>query len=154
MLSQAEIAYDLGVILPPDHKHFLPKSHGGSKPKSGWGTRISLKRYSLNSFFRKRGYRLQEQYFPADRFQSEKEFREFLQTNIKRGNDLLICFNAPLLRGIDGSWGHATLIENIEEEFVLLQDPDPDEKLVRKVLLRDLLKAAQQHYKGGVWVIS
>lgn len=152
--SQAEIAYDLGVVLPLNDRHLLPKSHEALRPKSGWGTRIDIKRYSLTSFFRKRGYSLQEQYFPAGCFESGEKFRKFLQGNIKEGNDLLICFNAPVLRNIEGSWGHATLIEDVEEKFVLLQDPDPKEKVTRKISLYMLLQAAQRHNKGGVWVIS
>lgn len=151
---QEDIAYDLGVILPPKGRHVLPKSHKGHRPKTGWGTRINLKQYSLTAFFQRRGYALQEKYYPAKNFHSTAKFMEFLKKNLKLGKDQLICFNSPMLYHQKGSWGHASLIEKANRRYVTLRDPSPKHKQPRKVLLHDLRAATQNHYKGGVWVMS
>ena len=154
IFGQTDIAYDLGVVLPPKDRYLLPKSHRGLKPKSGWGTRIDLKKYSLTAFFKRHGFPLHEKYFSAKRFLSTKQFKKFLLENIGKGNDLLVCFNSPLLYHREGSWGHASLIEEVEEESVTLRDPKPQYKLARRVLLNDLLAALKNHYHGGIWVVS
>lgn len=139
MIPQTDIAYDLGLILPLKDRRLLPKSYTGLKPKAGWGTRINLKRYSLGVFFQNRGYPLQEVFRSVNKFQSVSQFRKFLSDNIREKNDLLICFNYPLLYHIDGSWGHASLIESVYNEYAILRDPNPKFKKVRKVFLEDLL---------------
>lgn len=154
ILLQTDIAYDLGIILPPKDRHLLPKSYKGSKPKAGWGTRINLKKYSLAAFFKRQGYSLQETYYSAKRFNSKKQFKKFLSDNLKEKNDLLICFNYPSLYRMKGSWGHASLIEEAKKKYVVLRDPNPKHKDARKVLLNDLLTVLKNHHNGGIWVIS
>lgn len=153
-LPQTDIAYDLGIILPPKDRHLLPKSHKGRKPKAGWGTRINLKRYSLTAFFKKRGYLLKETFQSAKKFSATKQFKKFLLDNIRKENDLLICFNYPMLYRIKGSWGHASLIEKVEDDKVILRDPNPKHKEAREVLLDDLLAALKNHHHGGIWAIK
>lgn len=153
-LSQSVIAYDLGVILPPEHKHLLPKSHIGRKPKSGWGTRIDIKKYSLDSFFKKRKYPLKEIFYSADKFLSVRGLGKFLSDNLKEGSDLLICFNHSLLYNKQGAWGHASLIESIKGNKATLRDPRPERKRARSVLLSKLFKALKNLYHGGIWVIK
>ncbi len=154
MLAQADIAYDLGVILPPKDKHLLPRSHSGPRPKAGWGTRINLPRFSLTAFFEQRGYPLQVTFYPAKKFSSPEWFKKFLLNNVRQGNDLLTCFNYPQLYHQKGSWGHASLIEAVKKKCVTLYDPLPKRKEARKVSLNDLFAASKNHHYGGVWVIK
>lgn len=153
ILPQTDIAYDLGIILSPKDKHLLPKSYKGTKPKAGWGTRLTLKKYSLATFFKRRGYSLQEIFHSAEEFRSVRQFKKFLLDNIGKENDLLICFNYPLLYHLEGSHGHASLIEEVNEKHVTLRDPSPKHKQTRKTLPKDLLAALKNHYHGGIWVI-
>jgi hypothetical protein len=153
-LSQDMIAYDFGIILPSKDRHLLSKSYIGAKPKSGWGTRINIKKYSLTEFFSRHKYFLKEKFYSAEKFLTVEKFREFLLEEIKMGDDLLICFNYPLLYHIEGDWGHASLIEDVKGDSVILRDPDPKYKNTRKVLLNDLLNALKSHYKGGIWVVG
>jgi hypothetical protein len=83
-----------------------------------------------------------------------RQFEKFLSDNLSQGNDLLICFNSPLLYRLEGSWGHASLIEEIKGVYVTLRDPSPKHQRARKVLLKDLLSALKHHFHGGIWVIS
>jgi len=152
--SQPDIAYDLGIILPPKDRSLMPKSRKSAKPKAGWGTRIDIKQYSINEFFKRRGYELREKYYSAKRFKSEEQLADFLRENLKKQNDLLICFNYPLLYKQKGSWGHASLVEAVQKRYVALRDPSPKYKKALKVLLEDLIMAMYNHYKGGAWVIS
>ena len=153
--SQEDIAYDLGVVLPPEHKHLLPRSHNAPKAKAGYGTRIHLKQYSLTSFFKKRKFNLKEKHFSAKGFKNAKIFGDFLRKNIAKGNDQLVCFNQGRLKGKKKSWGHCTVISRVGEKAVFMYDPDPRKSTMeRRVPLQKLFDATKNHYKGGVWVIS
>lgn len=154
ILEQADIAYNLGIVLPPEDRYLLPKSHKGHKPKAGWGTRINLKKYSLTKFFKQQGYPLEEKFQSAKKFSLVEKFKKFLVDNIKNGNDLLICFNYPMLYHMEGRWGHASLIEETKSNGAILRDPNPNHRNVRKVLLKDLLKSLKRHHCGGIWIIK
>lgn len=151
---QEEIAYELGVILPSDQKHLLPKSYSGKKPKAGFGTRINLKKYSLTSFFKKHNYPLKERYIPAEKLKTEKIFLDFLQKNIKERNDQLVCFNQGYLKGNKESWGHCAVVASVGESTITMCDPDPKQKRLRRVPKSKLYRAIKNHYKGGIWVID
>lgn len=73
---------------------------------------------------------------------------------MEKGNDALLCFNYSQLYGGEGSWGHASLVENLEGDSVALRDPDPKHKDARKVSAGNLLHALERHPGGGVWVIE
>jgi len=105
ILSQDIIAYEFGVILPMKDKHLLSKSYTGRKPRSGWGTRIDIKKYSLTEFFKKHKFPLKEKFYSAEDFLTGENFKEFLLKEIKMKSDLLICFNYPLLYHIEGGLG-------------------------------------------------
>lgn len=154
MLTQDEIAYDLGIILPSELKDILPKFYTGKRPKAGWGTRIDLKRFSINSFFIKRKYPLKEKHYYADSFTSLESFKEFINKNIKSKNDQIVIFNFPYLYDKKGAWGHASLIENIKNSYTFLRDPSPKAKNLKKVLTEKLFDSIINHDKGGIWVIS
>lgn len=152
-VSQARMAYELGIILSKNEKHLLPESHKGRKPRAGWGTRIHLKRYSLTSFFRRQGYALVDVFYSSAKFASADKLKIFLEKNLECGYDLLICFNYPALYGFAGAYGHASLVENVRGGSVILCDPDPGSKRAKTVTLKNLLSALKNHHKGGIWVI-
>ncbi len=152
--SQTKIAYDLGVVLPPADRHLLPKSYKGSKPGAGWGTRLNLKKYSLAVFLKQQKYPLQATRHSVEEFKSIRQFKKFLLDNMDKDNDLLICFNYPRLYRLAGDWGHASLIEEVNQKQIVLRDPSSKYKTARKVLLADLLAALKKHYQGGIWVIN
>lgn len=53
LISQEEIGYDLGLIVPQKYKSLFKKVQMGKKPKAGWGTQTGKPVYSINNFFRK-----------------------------------------------------------------------------------------------------
>lgn len=153
---QADIAYDLGVQLPRGAKHLLPRYHKGNPKTGGGGTRIRIKKYSLGRFFKQRGYALGVKHYLGTGFLSEDQFRNFLKENRRLNNDILVCYNAPILTCMEGTWGHASLIESVRGDHVILRDPSPWQKAGRRIPLGLLFSALQRygHYIGGVWVIS
>lgn len=151
---QEKIAYELGVILPQDKKHLLPRSYNGKKPRSGFGTRINLKKYSLTSFFEKYGYHLREHYVSVTKLKNEKTFSVFIRKNLNKKKDQLICFNQGFLKGDKESWGHCTVIADIDKNTVTMYNPSPKQKRPQRVSLTKLYQAIKNHYKGGIWVIS
>lgn len=153
--SQSDIGYELGMVVPPAKRNiFGVRSHSGVKPKSGWGTRINLKKYSLGRFFKKRNLPLTEIYYPAKKFKSFNEFENLIRQNLKLGNDLLTCFNYPLLYHDDWAWGHASLVERIETNHIILIDPRKEHKGPQKVKIDDFFTAVENHPGGGIWVIK
>ena len=153
--SQEDVAYDLGVVLPPKDRHLLPKSHNVPKPKAGYGTRIYISRFSLTSFFKKHRYPLKEQYISAKIFRNVEEFRNYLHKNVEESNDQMICFNWRILKKNRGIVGHCILVERVGEKAIYLHNPGfGHSRDVMHVSIRDLFNATRKHYKGGIWVIS
>lgn len=152
--KQEDIAYDLGVVLPPEHVHLLPRSHDAESSKAGYGTRIHLKQFSITSFFKKKGYRLEEKYVSAKRFKTSHDFGKFLKNNLDKGNDQMICFNQGRLKGKKRSWGHCAVIARVGEKVVFMYDPDPRKRFVeRRVSIKKLYDATKHHFRGGIWII-
>lgn len=153
LLTQPTIAYDLGVALPPNQRKLLPKSYNVPRPKSGWGTRINKSKYSLGSFFKGRKYPLREEYHSAKSFASIRSFRKFLLDNVNE-NDMLVCFNYPMLYELEGSWGHASLVVGVGDSYVTLRDPDAKQTKLRRVELGKFYLSLKNHPGGGVWVVK
>ena len=47
LLSQEDIGYDLGLVVPKDFYEILPNARKEKKPSSGWGTQIRKEEFSL-----------------------------------------------------------------------------------------------------------
>lgn len=152
--SQSNIGYELGMILPPSKRGLHIKSHRGTRPPTGWGTRINLKEYSLSRFFKKNNLPLIEKYYSIASFMSPQDLRGFIRKKLNSRNDLLVCFNYPLLYSKKGNWGHASLISSISSNRIELVDPGRKYKETRKIQIQDLYKAIKEHHQGGVWVIT
>lgn len=153
-LSQSDIGYELGMILPPSKRHLKIKSYIGNRPKAGWGSRINIKKFSLTKFFRKEKLLLAEKHYPAKYFRTLKQLKRFIQDNLKESSDLLTCFNYPLLYNGKGSWGHASLIENVKDKKLILCDPGRKYKQLRSVNLKDFFVSIKNHPTGGIWIIE
>ncbi|MBI3190259.1 C39 family peptidase [archaeon] len=142
--SQEEIGYDLGLVVP--------KVRTEKKPAAGYGTRIGTKKYSINSYFRKNNIDLKEKYFPAE---ITTDVKKFIIENLKNGNDIIVCFNNKKLYGA-GDYGHISLIQSINNENIILIDPEKNMPKKRKVKLSKLVDAMKYHGKknrGGFWII-
>jgi len=149
-VSQEEIAYDLGLIIPKKEAHFFAKVRMGKKPVAGYGTQVGKKNYSINNYFLKNKIKLKEKYFFIDKISG---IQKFLIEKLRKNNDIMVCFNNKKLYG-NGDYGHVSLIKGIQNDNVILMDP---EKGKRKVKLLKLINAAKLHgikRRGGFWIIS
>ncbi|MGM5488345.1 MAG: hypothetical protein ACQESG_05330 [Nanobdellota archaeon] len=153
LLEQEEIGIDLGLIVPPEEAENFANVPKGEEPPAGWGTRINLERYSLNSFFRKRSIPLSSEFYEI---KDLEDLRTFITHHLSQGNDRLTAFNYHALYG-EPSAGHASLIESIEGDTITLVDPQVGRKR-KTVSSAKLRKATEVHYDGesplgGSWVI-
>ena len=151
--SQDEIGYELGLTVPKEKAHLYTKVRTGKKPIAGYGTQVGKKQYSINHFFKKNNIGLKETYFFV---KDISDVREFIISNIKLNNDIIVCFNNEKLHG-KGDWGHVSLIQGIEKNIVSLVDPGKDVPKIRKVKLDKLIESMEYHGKeksGGFWLIS
>lgn len=155
LLEQEDIGVDLGLRIPPEEVNNFRNVPTGRRPPGGWGTRINVKKYSLNTFFKKRNLPLSNTYYSLDDI---LDVPEFIGDNLSQNNDILICFRYDALYHVDIPYGHASLIEEIDNSTVTLVDPRQGPKR-KKVSVDDLIKSIEKHHKGdmqlgGFWLIE
>lgn len=154
--SQEEIGWHLGLIVPEAGQHLFKKVRVGKKPKAGYGTRMNLKKYSLNTYFEKKGLPLRME---LKTLAKVGEVGTFLTKNIKEGKDVIVCFYNEKLFG-KGKWGHVCLIQGIDtvKKTVTLIDPEKKEPKIREVNLDKLMAAVKFHENysktAGFWVFK
>jgi hypothetical protein len=153
--EQEEIGIDLGLVIPPEEAHNFQNVQVGESPAAGWGTRINLKKYDLNKFFRKNNLQLTSTYFSLGDIENVPRY---ITTNLSEGNDILICFRYGVLYNEDVTAGHGSLIEEVNNSLITLVDPNPDPE--RKIVhIDDLIESIKVHKKGntnlgGFWLIQ
>jgi len=152
--SQEDIGWALGLIVPKKVKHLFHKVRTGKKPKHGYGTRESQKRYSLQNYFKKREIPLQKEFLKLSRI---ADAEKFIIENLEQNNDMWACFFNQKLFG-EGEFGHMCLIQEIdtEKKTVTLIDPSRRESKARAVKLARLLEAIKYHEdysKGAGFVL-
>ncbi len=153
IFSQEEIGYDFGLTVPKKYKKLLPNAKTGKKPSGGWGTQVNKKEYSINNFFRRHKIQLKEDYFSVSRV---KNIKEWIKEQIKKNNDIIVCFDYGKLYGGKGQ-GHVSILNSILDKCVTLIDPKYDVPKYRKVALERLIKSMEFHGEknnGGFWLIS
>lgn len=143
VIEQEDIGIDLGLVVPKEEKYNFKNVPAGRIPKEGYGTRINIKKYSLNEFFKKRNLPLVSMYSAVNDIENVPEY---IGQNISLGNDLLVCFRSS------NNSGHASLIEEIDDDIVTLVDPEPK---IKKVSSSNLIKSVKEHNQfGGFWLIE
>lgn len=152
LISQEEIGYDMGLIVPKKDKKLFKKVRTGKKPKAGWGTQTAKSIYSINNFFRKNKINLNEKHFFLIKL---KEILKFLQNELK-DKDIIVCFNYKKLYNQGESGGHVSIVENIKGNYVTLIDSEYGVPKYRKVSLKRISAAIKFHgneKRAGFWVI-
>ncbi|UCG95459.1 MAG: hypothetical protein JSV92_00180 [archaeon] len=156
LMSQEDIGYELGLIVPRKDKKMFNRVRTGKRPSGGYGTRIYIKKYSINSFFKRHKIKLVKNHVYTEDL---KEAKKLIISNIKKGNDLIICFNYRKLYKTGHSTGHVSLISSFDtkKNIVTLIDPAEIVPEYRKVSLKKLLDTIKYHGKsnwGGFWVVK
>ena len=148
--SQGEIGYELGLTVPKEEVRRFKKVRTGKKPSSGWGTQVQRKQFSINHYFAIHGIRLRESYRAPNRI---KDIAATLTADLKRGNDVIACFDHKTLYG-KGKWGHAVVVKAVDGTAATLLDPHSGIRRVNLLKLQQAMKAHGVAKRGGLWVIG
>jgi hypothetical protein len=152
--SQEEIGYQLGLIVPSRYRHHFSKIRTGPEPKTGYGTQTSKEEFSIPKYFRKNNLPLT---LTKRQPVHSQELRECLSRFLACGDDVVICYNRPLLFG-DGDVEHVSLIQSFDNETdtVLIIDPVRGAPKHRKANLKQLSEILTSNRSGeqiGLWII-
>jgi len=121
LYSQEEIGAKLGLVIPKKLKHLFSNIvKTGKKPKRGYGTREVENKFHLNKFFIAKNISLRSTRVRISESQNPKKL---IETNLRKGNDIIVIYNN---KGIDKrgkSFGHGCLISEIKNNEVSLINP-------------------------------
>jgi len=155
------IGHHLGLIVDADSTKYFWNVSTGARPSSGYGTRISLPEYSLNSMFEKLNIPLKSTLQLINNFTTLEEFRDYLSSVVASDKDVLVCYDWPTLfdpKLID-HWGHVCVLDkvDVEKDEIRIIDPSPNSAKWVTVKISDMYRAMQVHGEkksGGLWELS
>ena len=154
-MSQDEIGWELGLIVPPEIKSEFIKVRTGSKPRAGYGTQTSSPEFSIERYFDSNQLPLSiTKVSPS----SLKEMISTIDAALAQDNDIILCFNSQLLFG-DGDIEHVSLIEEFNKDSgqITVVDPAIGAPKRRNTTGAEVFKTIQNHDVseiGGLWIIS
>jgi hypothetical protein len=154
LLQIIQIGYELGLAVPETSKVLFPDARIGVKPTSGFGTEIQNPKYTLNAFFERNKYPLRETYYQSV---PKNEGSNWVHNLIRNNADVIACFNSASLFRDNTDWGHACLIDKVENHVVTLVDTEVNQPKFRTVKFDALLSAISKHgeaNRAGFWVIN
>lgn len=154
-MSQDEIGWELGLIVPPEKKSEFTKVRTGSKPRAGYGTQTSKPEFSIERYFDHKHLPLSITRVPPS---SLNELISTIEAAFAQDNDIVLCFNSQLLFG-DGDVEHVSLIEEFNKNSgrVTVVDPEIGSPKRRITMISEVFKTIQNHNVseiGGLWIIS
>jgi hypothetical protein len=148
--SQYDIINEFGLTVPKTAEFSKKiKNITYSDDPNDWGVKIEYD--SLNTFFRKEGIKLVEEYISIRKI-ADYGFEQTLKSiadefDVVFGYDYGILNNIPDYYGI----GHVGLFLGLEGENLLYLDPGPRNYGVRKVNIDDLYNAVKNK-SDGLWI--
>lgn len=150
--GQEYIAYELGLVVPPNERYLFKKHRDEEKPLAGYGTQIQKKEYSIERFFDNNNINLYVEY----KFITDIELvKKFLNKNIN--NDIIICIHCgTLYDSINSNWGHMILFESIDKNIITILDPS-ENRDYENIPIGKLIDAIKIHGKengAGFWLIK
>lgn len=155
VMSQDEIGWDLGLVVPSKIKSEFVKVRSGPEPKAGYGTQTSKPEFSIENYFNRNQLPLSiTRLFPS----SCKEMIRIIELAMKQEHDIVLCFNSKHLFG-NGDLEHVALIEafNKASGLVTIIDPAIGVPKVRFTTSMDIFNTIQNHSisgNSGLWIIS
>ena len=154
-MSQDEIGWALGLIVPPGIKSEFTKVRTGSEPRAGYGTQTSKPEFSIERYFERNQLPLSiTRVSPS----TLEEMISTIEAAFKQDNDIILCFNSRLLFG-DGDGEHVSLIEAFDKDRgqITVVDPAIDPPKRRVASINCTFAVIQKHgvsASGGLWIIS
>lgn len=154
-MSQDEIGWELGLIVPPESKSEFIKVRTGPKPQAGYGTQTSKPEFSIENYFVRNHLPL---FFTRVRAASITKLGSIIGSALNQDNDIVLCLNSLHLFG-DGDLEHVFLIEeyNSSIDQVTVVDPAIEAPGHRVTTLDSIFETIQNHNVstlGGLWIIS
>lgn len=154
-MSQDEIGWELGLLVPPEIESAFTKVRTGPMPSVGYGTQTAKPEFSIEIFFSRNRLPLSIARLSPS---SLKELISILETALACDNDVVLCFNSQSLFG-DGDIEHAALIETFNKTTgqVTVVDPAISSPKHKIASIENIFATIQAHdisTLGGVWIIS
>jgi hypothetical protein len=150
LVPQELLGHHLGLIIAKEDKHLFWQANTGERPKSGYGTRISLKQYNPNMAFKKLGVPLRMIIHPVAEFKSDRELVSFVSSKIKDDKNILVRLNSGALNNSSKNGGHVCVVDRIypKENKIRIIDPSPSQSKWREIKISKLKKAMELHPDG------
>jgi hypothetical protein len=156
LLSQDELAYEMGLMVPEKDAYLFNKVHVSDEPSSGWGTQIQKEQFHPNTVFPRLSIPLRvEQLFIKD-LKDQNGLKTLLQAIQKEDGDALVCFDYGKLWDLTIKGGHVCVFDRIDGNAVYLIDPERNVPKYRKTDIGKLFEAMDFHgdeNAAGVWNI-
>ena len=154
-MSQDEIGWELGLLVPPGLKSAFAKVRTGPMPPAGYGTQILKPEFSIENYFNRNHLPLSIQRVSPS---SLDALISAIETALDRDNDVVLCFNSRRLFG-DGDSEHVAIIEafNKTSGQVTLVDPAIGAPKRRNAAVESVFATIQEHTVsplGGIWIVA
>lgn len=154
-LSQDEIGFQLGLIVPPHLECLFDRVRTGPEPTAGYGTQTSKEEFSIQQYFRRNHLPLS---LNKTKISSLDELRALITSAMEADSDVVVCYNSRLLFG-DGDIEHVSLIQEFDSESgrILIVDPAIGAPKIRESTLEKLCNTLSAHdvsEHGGLWIVS
>ena len=154
-MTQDEIGWELGLIVPIEMKSKFTKVRTGPKPRAGYGTRTSKPEFSIEKYFTRNTLPLSIIKVSTS---SLEELIFTIEASFNQENDIVLCFNSQHLFG-DGEIEHVSLVEAFNEASgaVTVVDPAigaPKRRATTIFRIYDTIQEHEVSSHGGLWIIS
>jgi hypothetical protein len=158
LVSQEELGYHLGLILPKDELINYWNARTGIKPPGGYGTRIFIDKFSPNKVFAKLEIPLEMVFHSIDNFKTLDKFKKYLSTIESGEKDVIACFGFGTLHDRSYRGGHAAIIDRVSIETGDIRIIDPLYEMpkwqIHKISkLKSAMQAQGSKIMGGFWEI-
>jgi hypothetical protein len=155
IMSQDEIGWELGLIVPPKMKSEFTKVRTGLKPPAGYGTQTSKSEFSIERYFDRKHLPL---CITKVQPSSLNELISSIKAALAQDNDIVLCYYSQLLFG-DADIEHVSLIEEfkIDSGQITVVDPAIGVPKRRITTISEVFKTIQNHGVsdiGELWIIS
>jgi hypothetical protein len=155
LIPAEEIGHHLGLVVPKEElQYFWHGTTAEKPPRAGWGTRIYLPEFSLDSAFQRLKIPLRSELNLIDKFPDPASVRQYLERAELEDQDVLVCFDYGALHGTDYHGGHVNVFDRIDGNHVRLVDPETKVPKWRVVEVDKLFAAMKSHgpgKSGGFW---
>ena len=154
-ISQDDIGWDLGLIVPPGMKSEFTKVRTGSRPPAGYGTQTLKPEFSIESYFAHNRLPLSiTKVYPS----LPEEMTAAIEAALARDDDIILCYDSLLLFGY-GDIEHVSLIEEFDNAGgqITVVDPAIGAPKRRSATIAEAFEAIPSHEAsdiGGLWVVS